>query len=80
MRRSSSTNIKSRVANRHHVQNSILDLRHTYRALLSNDTPLEVQQELLRHADIRTTIGYGDASRAANTRVVHSILSRKVAK
>jgi site-specific recombinase XerD len=58
--------------------------RHTYRALLSDGTPLEVQQKLLRHADIRTTIGYGDVSmenkRAANTRVVRSILIRKAAK
>jgi integrase len=35
--------------------------RHKYRTLLSRaDTPLDVQQKLLRHADIRTTTQYGE--------------------
>jgi len=56
--------------------------RHTYRALLSEaDIPLEVQQKLMRHADIRTTTQYGEVSmgnkRAANSRVVRGILIRK---
>lgn len=34
--------------------------RHTYRALLRDlETPLEVQQYLMRHAAITTTMGYG---------------------
>jgi integrase len=35
--------------------------RHTYRHLMAemDDIPLEVQQRLMRHADIRTTTGYG---------------------
>ena len=38
-------------------------LRHTFRTWLGSvDTPVGVQQKLMRHADIRTTINiYGDA-------------------
>jgi len=59
--------------------------RHTYRTLLSDaDTPLEVQQKLVRHADIRTTTQYGEVpmgnKRAANTRAVQAILNRKSAR
>ena len=58
--------------------------RHTYRALLSGcDTPLEVQQKLMRHADIRTTVGYGelpmDSKREANSKVNRKILNRRSA-
>lgn len=59
---------------------------HTFRhsALLSDGTLLEVQQKLLRYADNRTTIGYGELSmenkRAANARVVRAILIRKAAR
>ena len=37
-------------------------LRHTYRSLLDSvGTPLAVQQKLMRHTDIRTTMNvYGD--------------------
>jgi integrase len=36
-------------------------LRHTYRSLLDSvGTPLAVQQKLMRHTDIRTTMIYGD--------------------
>jgi len=36
------------------------DFRHTYRAMMGElDVPLEMQQKLMRHADIRTTISYG---------------------
>ena len=56
--------------------------RHKYRTLLSEaDTPLEVQQKLLRHADIRTTTLYGnvpmDNKRAANSAAVREILIRR---
>jgi integrase len=59
--------------------------RHKYRTLLSQaDTPLEVQQKLLRHADIRTTTQYGgvplENKRAANSRAVREILVRKSAQ
>jgi integrase len=56
--------------------------RHKYRTLLSGaDTPLEVQQKLLRHADIRTTSLYGNVpmenKREANSAAVRKILIRK---
>lgn len=59
--------------------------RHKYRTLLSLEgTPLDVQQKLLRHADIRTTTQYGDVpeenKRKANSDVVRTILSRKSAQ
>ena len=59
--------------------------RHTYRALLSDaDTPLEVQQKLMRHADIRTTTQYGEVpmgnKREANSRAVRAILDRRSAR
>jgi len=37
-------------------------LRHTYRTWLDSvGTPVGVQQKLMRHADVRTTMQYGDA-------------------
>jgi len=37
-------------------------LRHTYRSWLDSvGTPVGVQQKLIRHRDIRTTMRYGDA-------------------
>ena len=37
-------------------------LRHTYRAWLDSvGTPVGVQQKLMRHTDVRTTMSYGDA-------------------
>ena len=37
-------------------------LRHTYRSWLDSvGTPVGVQQKLMRHADVRTTMGYGEA-------------------
>lgn len=37
-------------------------LRHTYRSWLDSvGTPVGVQQKLMRHADVRTTMSYGDA-------------------
>lgn len=56
--------------------------RHTYRSLLSkNETPLDVQQKLMRHAHLSTTEQYGgppmENRRKANSMVVQKILSRK---
>ena len=56
--------------------------RHTYRSLLSGaGTPLDMQQTLLRHADISTTQKYGgppmDNRRRANSLAVREILRRK---
>lgn len=61
------------------------DLRHTYRAMMGEeDVPLEMQKTLMRHTDIRTTLGYGgrrslDKSRAANAQVVEMLRKRKSA-
>jgi len=62
--------------------------RHTYRSWLdSSGAPLGVQQKLMRHADIRTTMNvYGnalmDSKRQANSKVVQMVLRpvRKDAK
>jgi hypothetical protein len=59
--------------------------RHKYRTLLSaENNPLEVQQKLMRQADIRTTLGYGgvpmENKRVANSGVVRAILLRKSAQ
>jgi integrase len=56
--------------------------RHKYRTLLSEgNTPLEVQQRLMRQADIRTTMTYGgvpmENRRRANSLVVRTILRRE---
>jgi integrase len=56
--------------------------RHTYRSLLSeNETPLDVQQKLMRHAHLSTTEQYGgrqvENRRKANSMVVRKILSLK---
>ena len=58
--------------------------RHKYETLLRGaDTPLDVQQRLMRHADIRTTTQYGEVpmenQRTANSQVVRKILSRRSA-
>ena len=58
-------------------------LRHTYRSLLdANGTPVGVQQRLMRHAEIATTMNrYGDAlmddKRKANTNVVRMVLKKQ---
>jgi len=54
-------------------------IRHTYGSLLSElKTPLEVQQTLMRHADIATALTYGESSmenqRTANSNLVKEIL------
>lgn len=59
------------------------DLRHTYRTLLDETgAPISVQQALMRHADIGTTMNiYGDSvaesQRKANSKVVSLLLSKK---
>ena len=56
-------------------------LRHTYRAWLdATGAQIGVQQKLMRHSDIRTTMNiYGDAmeepKRQANSRVVRMVLA-----
>lgn len=57
--------------------------RHTYRALLDDlGTPVGVQQKLMRHSDIRTTMNvYGSAyeqtKRQVNERVAGKLLGQK---
>ena len=48
-------------------------MRHTYRSWLdAAGTPIAVQQKLMRHSDIRTTMNiYGDAA-SADMRQAHS--------
>src|SRR5207245_1493069 len=59
--------------------------RHTFRSLLDETgAPMKVQQELMRHADIRTTMNvYGKAmdesKREAHRKVVSLVLPSKVA-
>jgi integrase len=61
-------------------------LRHSYRAWLDETgAPLGVQQKLMRHANISTTMNvYGgafmDAKRKANTSVVQRVLSQNQSK
>jgi len=60
--------------------------RHTYRSWLDETgAPVGVQQQLMRHADIRTTLNqYGDsvmpAKRNANSKVVEMVFDRKSSK
>lgn len=57
--------------------------RHSYSALLNEqETDLKVQQSLLRHADIRTTMNIcthavADRPRQANSKVVSILLPEK---
>ena len=59
--------------------------RHTFRTLLDETgAPMKVQQELMRHSDIRTTMNvYGKAmdesKRKAHGKVVRLVLPSKVA-
>ena len=44
------------------AEGSTRSLRHNYRAWLDSvGTPVGVQQKLMRHTDVRTTMRYGDA-------------------
>jgi integrase len=58
-------------------------LRHSYRSWLDETgAPMKVQQELMRHADIRTTMNiYGaamdESKRRANDKVVEMVLAEK---
>lgn len=57
-------------------------MRHTYRSWLdAAGTPIAVQQKLMRHADIRTTLNvYGDVvtgeMEQAHSKVVHMALAK----
>ena len=57
-------------------------LRHTYRSWLDSvGTPVGVQQKLMRHADVRTTMNiYGDAvtedMRSAHEKIVRLAMPR----
>jgi integrase len=57
--------------------------RHTYRSWLDSvDTPVGVQQRLMRHTDVRTTMNvYGQADaadmRQARQKVVHFAIPRE---
>jgi integrase len=45
------------------------DFRHTYRAMMDQEKlTLEEQRVLMRHEDIRTTLGYGGKSKAETVR------------
>ena len=61
------------------------EFRHTFRSLLDETgAPLKLQQELIRHADIRTTMNiYGKAmetsKREAHGKVVRLVLPSHVA-
>jgi integrase len=56
------------------------DFRHTYRAMQRElEIPLEMQKTMMRHSDIKTTLGYGgktpaEYSRTANAKVVEMLL------
>ncbi|HEV2709100.1 MAG TPA: site-specific integrase [Edaphobacter sp.] len=58
------------------------DFRHTYRAMMRDlKISLEEQKTLMRHADIKTTLGYGgktpaEHGRAANAKVVEMLRKR----
>jgi integrase len=61
-------------------------LRHTYRSLLdANGAPVGVQQRLMRHAEVSTTMNrYGSAlmesKREANSNVVKMVLKKQVSE
>jgi len=67
-------------ASQSRIASAAASFRHTYRTLIDDiDTPLGVQQRLMRHADIKTTMNtYGSAfektKRRANSRVADLVL------
>jgi integrase len=70
------------VAGIDHISSHVF--RHTHRSWLDSvGTPVGVQQKLMRHADIRTTMNlYGDAMtadmRQAHEKIVHLGLPQSV--
>lgn len=55
--------------------------RHTYRTLLRElGESMEVQQKMLRHGDIRTTMSYGDQDMIAERRAANVLIFEKVRK
>lgn len=58
-------------------------LRHTYRSWLGSErTDITVQQKLMRHSDIRTTLSYGetdsDVMREANSKIARRVFDSRV--
>jgi integrase len=55
--------------------------RHTYRTMLrESGQPMEVQQKLMRHTDIRTTMGYGEQSMIEERKAANILIFEKVRK
>lgn len=55
--------------------------RHTYRTMLREaGQPMEVQQKLMRHTDIRTTMGYGEQSMIEERKAANILIFEKVRK
>lgn len=55
--------------------------RHTYRTMLrESGQPMEVQQKLMRHTDIRTTMGYGEQSMTEERKAANILIFEKVRK
>jgi integrase len=58
------------------------DFRHTYRAMMREQKiSLEEQRTLMRHSDIKTTLGYGgktpaEVGRPANAKVAEMLRKR----
>ena len=56
-------------------------MRHSFRSWLDMfGTPLGLQRELLRHADIRTTMRYGQANEPQLAQAHHKVVSAALAK
>jgi integrase len=65
------------VGQRHGIPNlGWHSFRHTYRAMMRElEIPLEMQRTMMRHSDIKTTLGYGgktptEYSRMSNDKVM----------
>jgi len=55
--------------------------RHTYRTMLrESGQPMEVQQKMMRHTDIKTTMGYGDQKMTEECRAANILIFEKVRK
>lgn len=55
--------------------------RHTYRTMLrESGQPMEVQQKMMRHTDIKTTMGYGDQTMTEERRAANVLIFEKVRK
>jgi integrase len=57
------------------------DFRHTYRAMMDEEKlTLEEQRVLMRHEDIRTTLGYGGKSKAETVRGANARVAEMLRK